>query len=63
MLFVTNIETLKFFIFYIIYFFGLYVCPRSSDPFYVVTYYIKWATTSWTYNNYGDFRDCQIYEI
>ena len=24
------------------------VCPRSSDPFYVVTYYIKWATTSWT---------------
>ena len=25
------------------------VCPRSSDPFYVVTYYIKWLTTSWTY--------------
>ena len=23
------------------------VCPRSSDPFYI-TYYIKWATTSWT---------------
>ena len=22
------------------------VCPRSSDPFYVVTYYIKWVTTS-----------------
>ena len=20
------------------------VCPRSSDPFYVVTYYIKWVT-------------------
>ena len=26
------------------------VCPRSSDPFYVVTYYIKWVTTSWTHS-------------
>ena len=26
------------------------VCQRSSDPFYVVTYYIKWVTTSWTYS-------------
>ena len=26
------------------------VCPRSSDPFYVVTYYVKWVTTSWTYS-------------
>ena len=25
------------------------VCPRSSDPFYIVTY-IKWLTTSWTDN-------------
>ena len=24
------------------------VCP--SDPFYVVTYFIKWVPTSWTYN-------------
>ena len=24
------------------------VCPRSSYPFYVVSYYIKWVTTSWT---------------
>ena len=24
------------------------VRPRSSDPFYIVTYYIKWVTTSWT---------------
>ena len=23
------------------------VCPRSSDPFYIVTYYIKWGPTSW----------------
>ena len=25
------------------------VCPGSSDPFHIVTYYIKWGTTSWTY--------------
>ena len=25
-------------------------CPRSSDPFYVVTYYIKWVTSSWTHS-------------
>ena len=24
------------------------VCPRSSDPFYIITYYMKWVTTSWT---------------
>ena len=28
--------------------------PRSSDPFYIVTYYIKWVTTSWTYSKYID---------
>ena len=26
------------------------VCPRSSYPFYLVTYYIKRVTTSWTYS-------------
>ena len=26
----------------------MYVCPRSSDPFYIVSYFIKWVTTSWT---------------
>ena len=26
------------------------VCPRSSDPFYIVAYCIKWDTTSWTYS-------------
>ena len=26
------------------------VCPRSSDLFNEVTYYIKWAITSWTYS-------------
>ena len=25
------------------------VCPRSSDPFPIVSYYIKCVTTSWTY--------------
>ena len=24
------------------------ICPISNDPFYLVTYYIKWVTTSWT---------------
>ena len=28
----------------------LTVCPRSSDPFYIVSYYIKWVTTSWTHS-------------
>ena len=23
-------------------------CPRSSDPFHIVSYYIKWDITSWT---------------
>ena len=27
------------------------VCPGCSDPFYIVTYYIKWVTTSWTYSS------------
>ena len=26
------------------------VCPISLDQFYIVTYYSKWAKTSWTYN-------------
>ena len=28
------------------------VCPRSSDPFYIVSCYIKWGTTSWTHSMY-----------
>ena len=27
------------------------VCPESSDPFYIVIYYIKLVTTSWTQSN------------
>ena len=26
-------------------------CPRSLDPFYIVSYYIDWDKTTWTYNN------------
>ena len=26
------------------------VGPGSSYPFYIVTYYIKWITTSWTHS-------------
>ena len=26
------------------------LCPRSSDPFCIVTYYIKLVTTFWTYS-------------
>ena len=31
------------------------VCPRISDPFYVVSYYIKRVTTSWTHSKCRDF--------
>ena len=24
-------------------------CPRIFDPFYIVTYYMKWAKTSWIF--------------
>ena len=27
------------------------ICPGSSDPFYLVSYNIKWVTTSWTHSN------------
>ena len=27
------------------------VCPKSSDPLYIVTYCIKWVTTSWTHSS------------
>ena len=26
------------------------ICQGSSDPFYIVSYYIKWVTTSWTHS-------------
>ena len=27
------------------------MCPGSSDQIYIVSYNIKWATTSWTYSS------------
>ena len=27
------------------------VCPRNSDPYYIVSYYIKRVTTSWTHSS------------
>ena len=32
--------------FYIILIVDATMCPRNSYPFYIVTYYIKWVTTS-----------------
>ena len=38
------------------------VCPRSRDPFYIVIYYIKWFTTSWTHSKWDQFkRSCFRY--
>ena len=38
------------------------VCPRSSDRFCIVTYYIKWVTTSWTYSKIKRSRTNWPYE-
>ena len=35
------------------------VCPRSSNPSYIVTYYIKWVTTSSAYSS----RNGRVNEI
>ena len=37
-------KVLPHFILYTVY-------PRSCDPFYIVTWYIKWTTTSWTHSS------------
>ena len=28
------------------------MCPKSNHPFYIVSYYITWVITSWTYSTY-----------
>ena len=33
----------------------LAACPRSLDPFHIVSYYIKWVKTSRTYRNLRNF--------
>ena len=30
------------------------ICPRSIDPFYVISYYIEWVTKSWTHSRSYD---------
>ena len=37
------------------------ICLRSSDPFYIVNYYIKWATTSWTHSS--SVKDAHMWSI
>ena len=32
------------------------VCPKSIDPFYMISYNMKWVTASWTYSNNFDLR-------
>ena len=39
------------------YFHAVTVCPRSSDPLYIVSYYTKWATTSGTHSRYLGLPD------
>ena len=39
------------------------VCPRSSDPFYFVNYYLKRVTTSLTYSNTKKIEKDSVYEL
>ena len=39
------------------------MCPKRSDPFYVVSYYIKWVTTSWTHSTFGYCWICCIWIV
>ena len=39
------------------------ICLRSSDLFYVVTYYIKWVTTSWTHSTSYDISAQNITKL
>ena len=34
------------------------VCPRSLDPFHILSYYIKWAKTSCTYSIIWVIEEC-----
>ena len=36
------------------------VCPGSSDPFYTVSYYIKWVTTSFDTQYNQDANTCKM---
>ena len=39
------------------------MCPRGSDPFYAVTYYIKWVATSWTHSSSKWLHTSKISQI
>ena len=32
------------------------ICPRISDKFYIISYYIKWVTTSWNQRQFFESR-------
>ena len=36
------------------------VCPRSSVPFNILSYYIKWVSTTWTYRTLFFFTNIGI---
>ena len=37
------------------------ICPRSSDSFFIVSYYIKWVTTSWSHISASSVKVAQFY--
>ena len=39
------------------------ICPRSSDPIYILSYYIKWVTTSWTQSNISTMVNIKVVQI
>ena len=45
-----NCQSKELFFFVTMYPFQHTVCPRSSDPFYTISYCVKWITTSWTHS-------------
>ena len=46
-----------YYFFFVAFVFHIFftVCLGSSDPFYVVSYYVKWVTTSWTHSMFKNF--------
>ena len=50
-----------------IYLHYILTCPVlycvSSDPFYIVGYFIKWVTTSWTYSKRSDSYSAFLWSI
>ena len=38
------------------------VCKRNIDPFYIVTYYMKWVKTPWAYSSKENQGKITYYE-